>query len=192
MSITMNKPSLGDRYAEITVVAVTVIALLIGWFYKSGVESRSVAFESGGVSAALPSAWIKSESQGNDLVTVTDQSSSGFPTTYSLRKSKVSNDVTYSLFASAETRSLSQDLIAFRVLSQQKVIVNGVNGFEIKYVFVESDPNAARQTLPAIVLGLEYIFLKDGQAVVVNYRADQAEYEAGLGLFHRFLSSVKY
>ena len=184
--------SLGDRYAEITVVIVTVIALLAGWYYKTSVETRSVAFESGFISASLPAGWLKSETQGGDLVTVKDFTSSGFPTTFSIRQSQVSKDVTYNLFASAETRTLSQDLIAFRVLSQQKVIVNGAEAFEIKYVFVDSDPNAARQDLPAIVKGLEYIFIKDGQAVVVTYQADQADYEAGLGLFRRFLSSVKY
>ena len=46
--------SLGDRYAEISVVVVTVIALLVGWFYKSGVENRSISFNSGGITAAVP------------------------------------------------------------------------------------------------------------------------------------------
>ena len=35
------KVSLGDRYAEITVVILTVIALIAGWFYKSSVENSS-------------------------------------------------------------------------------------------------------------------------------------------------------
>ena len=60
--------SLGDRFAEITVVVVTIIALLAGWMFKSSVENRSVPFTSGAVSAALPSGWLQSEGMDGDLV----------------------------------------------------------------------------------------------------------------------------
>lgn len=192
MATNKNTISLGDRYAEISVFAVTVIALLAGWFYKTGVENRSVAFELGNVSAALPMGWLRSEGEGANVVSVTDQTSAGFPTTYLLKHSEVTDDVTYALFAAAETRSLGEDLIAFRVLSQQQVLVNGRGAFEIKYVFVESDPNVTRQEWPAVVQGVEYIFLNAGQAVVVTYEAEKTEYEPGLAHFRRFLSSVKY
>ena len=58
--------SLGDRFAEITVVVVTVIALLAGWMIKSSVENRSVPFNSGAVSAALPAGWLQSEGMDGD------------------------------------------------------------------------------------------------------------------------------
>jgi len=184
--------SLGDRYAEITVFAITVIALVIGWFYKASVENRSVPFTSGSVSVALPVGWLKSEGKDGDLVRVTDMNSSGFATTYKVRYAKVAKDAAYDQFASADTRSLSQNLIAFRVLSQQLVKVNGQDAFEIKYAFVESNPNAARQDLPVVVRGLEYIFIKDGKAVTVTYWASESEYDAGVNLFQRFLTSVAY
>jgi hypothetical protein len=184
--------SLGDRYAEITVFAVTVIALLIGWMYKSGVENRSVPFEAKGVSAALPAGWMQSEGKDGDLVRVTDMNSGEFSTTYKIRYAEVPKDAAYDQFASAETRGLGQKLIAFRVLSQQQVMVNGAEAFEIKYAFVDSHPNASRQELPVVVLAVEYIFLKDGKAVTATYWASQSEYDAGLNLFQRFLTSIKY
>ncbi len=184
--------SLGDRYAEIAVLALTIIALFIGWMYKSSVENRSVPFTSGSVSAALPAGWLQSEGKDGDLVRVTDMTSSGFATTYKVRYAEVSKDVTYDQFASADIRSLGQNLTAFRVLSQQQVTVNGKEAFEVKYAFVESNPNAARQELPVVVRGLEYVFIKDGKAVTVTYWASQSEYESDLNLFTRFLTSVKY
>jgi hypothetical protein len=188
-----NKPvSLGDRYAEIAVFAVTIIALLIGWMYKSSVENRSVPFEAKGVSAALPAGWMQATGKDGDLVRVTDMNSGEFSTTYKVRYAEVSKDVTHDQFASADVRTLAQDLIAFRVLSQQRVTVNGREAFEIQYVFVESNPNVVRQDLPVVVRGLEYIFIKDGKAVTVTYWASQAEYDASLGLFQRFLTSIKY
>ena len=43
--------SLGDRYAEISVILVTLLALALGWALKSAVEARSVPFEAAGIRA---------------------------------------------------------------------------------------------------------------------------------------------
>ncbi len=182
--------SLGDRYAETTVVIVTVIALLAGWFYKSSVENRSVAFESDGVSAALPAGWLRSEAEG-DLIRTTDRTSAGFPTTYAISKLAVAADITPARAASFQTHDRSQQLTGFRVLNQQTVLVNGQEAYQVSYVFVESDPNLTQADIPSVVLGMDYTLVTDGQAITVSYWADEHEFEPGLNLFNRFLSSVK-
>lgn len=191
MSTNMNKPSLGDRYAEITVVVVTAIALLAGWFYKSSVESRSVAFESDGVSAALPDGWLQSQAEG-DLIRATDRTSTGFPTTYAISKLAVAAEITPAEAASFQTLERSQQLTGFRVLKQQTVLVNGQTAYQVSYVFVESDPNITEADIPSVVRGVDYTFVKDSQAITVSFWADQHEFEAGMNLFNRFLSSVKF
>jgi len=191
LTTNLNRPSLGDRYAEITVVAVTVIALLAGWFYKSSVESRSVAFESDGVSAAVPDGWLQSQGEGS-LIRAADRTSAGFPTTYAISKLAVAADVTAAQAASFQTLDRSQQLTGFRVLNQQTVLVNGQEAYQVSYVFVESDPNLTSADIPSVVLGMDYTFVKDGQAITVSYWADEHEFEPGLNLFNRFLSSVKF
>jgi hypothetical protein len=191
MSTNMNKPSLGDRYAEITVVIVTAIALLAGWFYKSSVESRTVAFESDGVSAALPDGWLQSQAEGS-LIRATDRTSTGFATTYAISKLAIAADATPAQAASFQTLDRSQQLTGFRVLDQQTVLVNGQEAYQVSYVFVESDPNLIHADIPSVVLGMDYTFVKDGQAITVSYWSDEQEFEAGLNLFNRFLSSVKF
>ena len=191
MSTYMNKPSLGDRYAEITVVVVTVIALLTGWFYKSSVENRSVAFESDGVSAAVPDGWLQSQADG-DIIRATDRASASFPTTYAISKLAVATEVTPVQAASFQTTDRSQQLTGFRVLDQQTVLVNGQEAYQVSYVFVDYNPNAIQADIPSVVRGVDYIFVKNGQAITVSYWADEHEYEVGLNLFNRFLSSVKF
>jgi hypothetical protein len=191
MSTYMNKPSLGDRYAEITVVVVTVIALLIGWFYKSSVENRSVTFESDGVSAAVPDGWLQSQAEG-DIIRATDRASAGFPTTYAISKLAIAAEVTPVQAASFQTTDRSQQLTGFRVLNQQTVLVNGQEAYQVSYVFVDYNPNAIQADIPSVVRGVDYIFVKNGQAITVSYWADEHEYEVGLNLFNRFLSSVKF
>ena len=191
MSTNTNKPSLGDRYAEIAVVVVTVIALLAGWFYKSSVESRSVTFESDGVSAAVPDGWLQSQAEGN-LIRATDRTSAGFATTYAISKLAIAADVTPAQAASFQTLDRSQQLTGFRVLNQETVLVNGQEAYQVSYVFVESDPDLTHADIPSVVRGVDYTCVKDGQAITVSYWADDQEFEAGLNLFNRFLSSVKF
>ena len=183
--------SLGDRFAEVTVIAVAALALFAGWMFKSSVESRSVAFEAEGISAQAPSGWKQSQS-GNELLRVTDLASSGFNTTYILYKKAFAADSTLESAASLWNLNRAQELTAHRVLSQQKVAVNGVEAYQIVYAYVESNPNMTHNELPSVVRGEDFIFMKDGQAVIVSYWAAADQYEVGLGAFHRFLTSVKY
>ncbi len=41
----------GDRFAELSVIVLTLVALALGWLLKSSVENRSLAFNNGGITA---------------------------------------------------------------------------------------------------------------------------------------------
>lgn len=185
-------PSLGDRFAEITVVTVTVIALLAGWFYKSSVENRSVSFEASGISAQTPAGWLQAETQGDEVLHVFDISSDGFNTTYIVRKFPVAADTTVGQLPSLLTLERGQQLTAYRVLDQQPVTENGRDAYEISYVFVESNPDLTHAQLPMVVRGVDYIFLNGDQAIVVTYWAGEANFDLDLGRFQLFLQSLKF
>jgi hypothetical protein len=185
-------PSLGDRFAEVTVVVVTIIALLAGWFYKSSIENRSVNFEADGISAKAPAAWLQSQAQGDEVLHISDISTAGFGTTYIVRKFPVAADTTVGQLPSLLTLERGQQLTAYRVLDQQSVKVAGREAFEISYVFVESNPNLAHAQLPMVVRGVDTIFLNGDQAMVVTYWADEGNFDLDLGRFQRFLQSLKF
>lgn len=186
------QPSLGDRYAEITVVLVTIIALAAGWFYKSGVENASVPFSAGGISAQAPKGWIQSSASGDELLRATDFSSSGFGTTYAVRRIAIAEGVTSSEIANRVTLEHAQNLTAFRILDQREVTVYGRRAFEISYVFVESNPDVTRSQLPRVALGADYVFLNGDHAIVVSFQADEKSYDFDLNRFHRFLQSLNF
>ena len=185
-------PSLGDRFAEITVVIVTVIALLAGWFYKTSVENRSVGFEGSGISAQTPAGWLQAETQGDEVLHAFDISSDGFNTTYIVRKFPVAPDTTVGQLPSLLTLERGQQLTAYRVLDQQSVSENGRDAYGISYVFVESNPDLTHAQLPMVVRGVDYIFLNGDQAIVVTYWAGEANFDLDLGRFQLFLQSLKF
>lgn len=187
-----SKLSLGDRYAEIAVIVVTLVALLAGWFYMGSVESRTLPFEAEGIKASAPAGWIQSEPGGDVLMQVRQRASAGFQTEYTVTQQPLTAESGLNEVVSLLTIRYGQELTAFRVLSQQAVIVDGREAYEISYAYVEADPNISHLDLPVVVRGLDYIFLNGEKAVIATYRASEAEYQGGLAAFLRFIHSLQF
>ena len=190
--MTTSKLSMGDRYAGIAVIVLTLVALLAGWLYMGSVQSRALPFVAEGIQASIPAGWIQSEPGGDILVQVRERASTGFPTAYTIVQQPMTADGGLNDVISLLTIQYGQNLTAFRVLDQQAVTMDGRKAYEIQYAYVESDPNVAHADLPVVVRGLDYIFLNGAKAVIVTYRASEAEYQGGLAAFLRFLNSIQY
>ena len=189
---TFKRISIGEQFSDWLVVAITLTALLAGWFYKSSVENRSVLLESQAIYAETPQGWLSLAPQGNEILHVSDLMSSGFGTTYIVQRIPVEAGSGFGQAASLLTLQRGQQLTAYRVLDQQPVTVYGQAAYELSYVFVESDPNLTHDKYPNIVLGLDYIYLAGDHVVVVTYWAEEQTYEYDLGRFQRFLKSLKF
>jgi hypothetical protein len=187
-----SKISWGDRYAEFAVIVVTLVALLLGWLYMGSVESRALPFEAGGVKASVPAGWIQSTPGGEVLVQVRQRASSGFPTEYTLMQQPATADGGMNEVVSLLTLKHGQELMAFRVLSQQLVTVGGREAYELHYAYVEADPNVSHIDVPVVVRGVDYIFLNSDKAIIVTYHASDAEYDGGLAAFLRFIHSIQF
>jgi hypothetical protein len=184
--------SLGDRYAEVSVVLVTLLALALGWALKSAVEARAVPFEAAGITAQVPAGWVRTTGGETELLHVTDPASAGFGTTYVIAAQPVAAGTTEAQVASLVTLARGQALTAYRVLSQQPVTLNGRPAYMLTFVYVESDPDLTHEALPHVVRGVEFVFLDGERAVTVAYHADVDAYEADYGRFRRFLDSVSF
>jgi hypothetical protein len=181
-----------QRLADWAVILITVVAVLIGWLIKDGVQNRNVPFSASGISAQTPAGWLATKAQDNEILHVSDPLSSGFGTTYTLQSIPVATDATVDQVVSALILQRGQSLNTFRVLEQQQVTISGRAAYEISYVYVESNPNLTHNEIPNIVQGLDYIFLNGDHAIVATYWADENEYKSDLGRFHQFLSSLKF
>lgn len=187
-----NNVSLGDRFAEVTVIIVTVAALLAGWAFRSNVENRSVAFEADGITAQAPQGWLQASPVGDEILHTTDISSSGFGATYVLRKVPITANTAASEVSSLLTLDHGQKFTAFRVLDQREVTIYGRTAYELSYVFVESNPDLTHNDLPSVVHGVDYIFINGDTAIVASFWADQDNYDLDLGRFQRFVESIGY
>lgn len=190
--MTTSKLSLGDRYSDITVILITLAALLAGWLYMGSVESRALPFEAEGIQVSVPAGWIQSEPGDGILVQARERASTGFQTEYTVAQQPLTAEGGLNDVVSLLTIQYGQNLTAFRVLNQQAVTLDGREAYEISYAYVEVDPNISHADLPVVVRGLDYIFLNGDKAVITSYRASEAEYQGGLAAFLRFLHSIQY
>ncbi len=184
--------SLGDRFAELAVLLLVVVALLLGVWLKTSVENRSAAFSGSGITAQVPVGWISGKLGTGEVLHLSDRTASGFGTTYIIQEAAVPADATNASFAGLLTMQRGSDLTGYRVLDQKDVLVQGRQAVEVEYVYVESADNLVDAVLPQVVHGLDYIFVDQGKAVVVTYRSDQSTYTTNLARFQRFLVSVQY
>lgn len=184
--------SLGDRYAEIAVFAIVALALVVGWFYKSSVENRSIPFATEGISAQAPKGWLQVKTSGDEILRTMDRSANRFGTTYVLRNVPVAADATASQVANRLILEHSQNFVAFRALEQREVKIYGRNAYEISYVFVETNSDVTYAQIPSVVRGIDYVFINGASAVTVSFWADEKNYDLDLSRFQRFVQSIQY
>jgi hypothetical protein len=189
---TMKTVSLGDRFSELAVILLTVVALALGWWLKSSVENRGLAFSNDGITARTPIGWLVEKPGGLEVLQTTDRTASGFGTTYLIQKQAAQTQAKPADVASLLTLDRGNTLTGYRVLDQRDVLVQGRSAVEIEYVYVESAANLTHAVIPAVVHGLDYVFVENGKAVIITYRADQSRYDTDLARFNRFLVSVKF
>ena len=189
---TNKKPSLGDRYSDWAVIVVALVAVLLGWLLMSNVQSRSVAFDSGGVKGQMPAGWVTDLAETGVVLHTTELGGSGFSTAYQLEVVPVAGDASPADVASFYSINRAQNLNTVRVLDQQDVTVNGQNGYKVTYAFVDADSDLTRADVPVVVRGVDYFFVAGDHAVVVTYHANEDNYEADFGRFRRFLESLSY
>lgn len=189
--MSKRKTSLGDQYAEITVIVVTIIALVAGWFYKSSIENASLPFEANGITVQTPKGWLQISS-ADELLHIIDINSKGFGATYVIDTVAITSEATTSEVATIVALEHAQKLLAFRMLDQRSVKVYGRDAYEISYVYVESNPDVTHNSIPTIVRGVDYIFLNGEQAVIVSFQADEKSFEIDFGRFERFLQSLSF
>ncbi len=62
---------------------------------------------------------------------------------------------------------------------------------QMRYAFVENEPNPFLQAVPIVVEGIDVVILRNSQAIIVTYRADSGSFERNRAFFDNFFGSLK-
>jgi hypothetical protein len=200
-----------DRLADWLVIIVVAIALLSGWAAKAWAERGRERFTSSetGLTLRYPVGWLMSSAE-EYVFKVRDPRSGPFKTTYQITAEKLDPARPMSLMDAVQTTSVSRarKLTAFRMLDivpvdeEGQPLPSSIEAQEEKpkppsaiwsrYVYVDEEPDPFRESLPVVVLGLDYTAAKGGNLYTLTLLAAEADFAAVEKDFKAFIRDAAF
>jgi RsiW-degrading membrane proteinase PrsW (M82 family) len=178
-------PAIGDRQAAFATIGMFAVLLLLGLVGWSNAVNRTATFSQGSVSGAYPY-YFSNATQDGDVYRVEDV---GLNTQFIVQQFAVEDGQ-----ANTAARVLVADRTStyslYKVLDDGNVTVNGQPAFTQQFTYVED--NGLTGAVPTVRQGRDYVFIKNGQAVVVTLLTTPEDLAAAEPLFKVFLESIKF
>jgi len=186
-----------DRWADWLVVGVVVVALALGWATKSWAQGARESFtlSETGLTVAYPAGWLVGSDE-DYAFRARDPHSGAFKTSYLIEAQKLDPARPVSLVDAVNLTSVSRArrLTAFRMLDIDTMGEEGQTPSAIwaRYVYVEEKPDPFRETLPAVVLGLDYAAVRGEYLYTFTLLAAEADFEAAEAGFRAFIQDAGF
>ncbi|MGF1504737.1 MAG: hypothetical protein ACFB51_06305 [Anaerolineae bacterium] len=154
-------------------------------------QTWSYASREAGIEAEYPSTWLVDE-EGPYVARIRDPKARPFKTQYIVQVAPAGWQTSVRIVLDNLTLRRSTDLAGYRVLNVEAINVGGATLTEMRFAFVDSDPNPFIQRLPVVVLGRDVVILDGDRAFIVTFMAQENKFDEELGDFQQFLSSLRY
>lgn len=175
-------------------IALTFALIAFGMIMRGGILNATLSFEDeeNGIRGQIPANWLLYENQQNFVLRVENPNARPFKTLIQVSLQTVGPD--------ANPRSVVDLLVirgpdrlpSYDVQSILPTRLGEDEAVEIRYSFVQSDPNPFLQTIPVVVQGIDLVVLRGNQAVILTFRDAAANFERNRSFFDRFLQTVEY
>jgi hypothetical protein len=168
---------------------LTVIALLVGWLIKQGVQNDTKRVERQGVVAMAPAGWminygLQSEERVFEAVDPLDLTHR-----YVVSLLPVAPEGKIVDLVVIRNLKIGQNLNLYRVIDQDAVLVMGRESYKVTYAYVQ--PNESGM-LPQVVQGVDYYLRVGDKALVVTMEEVAGLFKDALPKFLEFLNTVTY
>ena len=185
------------RMSATLTALITVLALIIGWGIKTGVENASREVSNRGLSGSVPSGWlVNSPDSGAGMLQIDEQDPTlafaannplDISTRYAASLLPSGSDTTLVTAATARNLQRGQKLNLYRVTDTTPVSVAGREGYRVQFAYVvPGDPGS----VPTVITGADYYFEEGSQLLVVTLETESGNMNHELDRFFRFLNSV--
>lgn len=183
-----------DRWVDLIVIALVVVALALGWVVKTVAEGRTVAVEVSGLHLRYPAGWLRLDAQPPVLLQVQDGLARGLATTLTLQRRPLPTGAAQPLALIQQSLALERgsQWAAYRVLQlQDSVSVGGRKGMRITFAYVETNPDPFLVTVPVVMRGDDLLFVQDDQAYIFTLTSAEANYGRSQGALLAIIRSWK-
>lgn len=175
-------------------LAVTLLALLGGLALRARVRADLVRYEDpvAGIAAMRPTTWLV-DSQGDYVFRVQDPAARSFKTTLQVAVMTIGPDATGRNVLDILTMNRSSMLSGYSVLAVNDPVATPHGpAAEMRYAYVELDPNPFLTTLPTVVMGVDVVYRKGDQAIIATYLASTDSFDGQYFRFEQFLRSLEF
>ena len=177
--------AVGDRAANILVIAVFLVCLAIGAVFGINANNQLKTFEFNGVKGVYPSYFSLAKSPDQFAVTDLLKTHSEF----NVQSIPLNGQKLQSVFSmlAADRAGKYQ---AYKVLESKKDTVNGKEALVQRFVYVSA--GEMTNSYPRIVEGIDYIVQSGEKAIVVTLLSPPEKIGEMETAFHRFLNSLSF
>lgn len=167
-----------DRLVDWLVVALVVVALLLGWGVKTAAEGRTAVAAVEGLTIRYPTGWLKSEVEPPVLLQVEEWLGLARSVITVQRRPMPAVDNPLAAVEQALTLERARGRTAYRTLeTEEHVAIAGRVAQRAAFAYVETDPNPFLQTMPVVMYGEDYLFPVGDQVYIVTLTAAEAYFD---------------
>lgn len=183
-----------QRWSSYLTLGCALAALVLGIVLRNRALNATTFYTNprAGISARYPANWLIDDA-GDYVFRVRDMARIGFKTTIQVALRPVGAGTTPQNVLTSLSLVRSSTLATYRILSiEDYQLPDDSPAVQMRYYFAATEPNPFLESLPAVVLGIDILTLRRGQAVIITFRADAATFEEDLRIFNRFLNSLEF
>ena len=168
-----------DRWVSWIVIALFVLALLLGWVVKAVAESRSTTYSEGTFQVRYPEGWLRLEPEAPAIFQAADKPS-GARTALTVEKRPLAPNTNRPLGVVLQALAMERgsNWMAYRVLeTEEGVVIGGWEATHVSFAYVETNPNPFMETTPVVMRGEDYLIPAGDQAYIFTVTAPESNYD---------------
>lgn len=167
-----------DRLVDWLVVALVLVALLLGWGVKAAAAGRTAVVAVEGLTIRYPAGWLRTEVEPPVLLQVEEWLGAARSVITVQRRPLPAVDNPLAAVEQALTLERARGRTAYRTLeTEANVTVAGRITQRTSFAYVETDPNPFLQTMPVVMYGEDYLFPVGDQVYIVTLTAAEAHFD---------------
>ncbi len=180
-----------DRLVDWILVAMIVVALLVGWGLKAAAEGRTVTAEVGGLKLRYPAGWLKTEAQPPVLLRAEEWLGPARSVITVQRRPLPPLDNPLAAVQQALTLERARAWTAYRTLeTEENASIGGRPAHRVAFGYVEANPNPFLQTMPVVMYGEDYLIRAGNEVYIVTLTAAETYYDRARGALNPVVRSL--
>ncbi len=186
--------TLRQRWSHFFVLVNAGLCIQIGINLRESSLYAAVPYANAqvGITAFYPRGWLI-DTEGSYVFRVRDMLPQGYKTAMQVDVLPVNQSNTPRNINDNLVLRRSQPLSTYSILAQDALTIgDGVPATQVTYTFVAGDQDPFLESLPRVVEGIDVLAIEGGQAIIVTFLTDAANFDETYPIFQQFLSDLDF